>query len=54
MKPVQSLLDEIETTRLPQRRETMLQGQRIPLLHKTAHPYFPAALVQYLKGGRKE
>ncbi|EAU43752.1 HPr kinase/phosphorylase [Salipiger bermudensis] len=47
-------LDEVETARLPQRRETMLQGQRIPLLHKTAHPYFPAALVQYLKGGRKE
>ncbi|WP_335946679.1 HPr kinase/phosphatase C-terminal domain-containing protein [Salipiger bermudensis] len=47
-------LDKVETARLPQRRETMLQGQRIPLLHKTAHPYFPAALVQYLKGGRKE
>ena len=47
-------LDTLETARLPQRRETMLHGQRIPLLHKTAHPYFPAALVQYLKGGRKE
>ena len=47
-------LDTLETARLPQRRETMLHGQRIPLLHKTAHPYFPAALVQYLKGGRRE
>ncbi|MCR8547977.1 HPr kinase/phosphatase C-terminal domain-containing protein [Salipiger sp. P9] len=46
-------LDHAETERLPQRREIMLQGQRIPLLHKAAHPYFPAALVQYLKGGRR-
>ncbi|APZ53380.1 HPr kinase/phosphorylase [Salipiger abyssi] len=47
-------LDRPETERLPQRREIMLQGQRIPLLHKAAHPYFPAALVQYLKEGRRE
>ncbi len=47
-------LDREEEARLPQRRETMLQGQRIPLLHKTAHPYFPAALMQYLRGDRRE
>ena len=47
-------LDPLETERLPHRRETMLQGRRIPLLHNTAHPYFPAALVQYLRGERKE
>ncbi|WP_417743123.1 HPr kinase/phosphorylase [Salipiger sp.] len=47
-------LDEDETARLPQHRETVLLGQKIPLLHKSAHPYFPAALVQYLKGGRRE
>lgn len=46
-------LDRPETERLPQCREIMLQGQRIPLLHKAAHPYFPAALVQYLKEGRR-
>lgn len=47
-------LDHLETARMPQRRETMLHGQRIPLLHKTAHPYFAAALTQYLKGGRHD
>ncbi|WP_417723549.1 HPr kinase/phosphorylase [Salipiger sp.] len=47
-------LDHRETTRLPQRREITLHGQKIPLLHNSAHPYFAAALVQYLKGGRKE
>ncbi|EPX82240.1 HPr kinase/phosphorylase [Salipiger mucosus] len=47
-------LDREEEARLPQRREIMLQGHRIPLLHKSAHPYFAASLVQYLKGGRRE
>ena len=47
-------LDEPETDRLPQCREIMLHGQRIPLLHNSVHTSFPAALVQYLTGGRRD
>ncbi|NDV98423.1 HPr kinase/phosphorylase [Salipiger sp. PrR002] len=47
-------LDTPETERLPQRREIMLQGRNLPLLHNAAHPYFPAALVQYLKGAARD
>ena len=47
-------LDQTEAARLPQRRETMLHGRNIPLLHKAAHPYFPAAILQYVKGGRRD
>jgi HPr kinase/phosphorylase len=47
-------LDHIETQRLPPFRETEVLGQKIPLLHFFDDPYFPAGLVQYLKGGRRE
>jgi len=47
-------LDQTEAARLPQRRETMLHGRNIPLLHKAAHPYFPAAILQSVKGGRRD
>ncbi|WP_226624274.1 HPr kinase/phosphorylase [Alloyangia pacifica] len=47
-------LDTPETDRLPQPREIMLQSRNLPLLHNAAHPYFPAALVQYLKGARRD
>ncbi|MCA0995148.1 HPr kinase/phosphorylase [Alloyangia pacifica] len=47
-------LDTPETERLPQRRKIMLQGRNLPLLHNAAHPYFPAVLVQYLKGAARD
>lgn len=47
-------LDAPETDRLPPRRETTLLGQKVPLLHFFDSPYFPAALMQYLKGGRRD
>lgn len=47
-------LDTPETERLPPLREIMLQTRNLPLLHNAAHPYFPAALVQYLKGATRD
>ncbi|MFW2544370.1 HPr kinase/phosphorylase [Primorskyibacter sp. 2E107] len=47
-------LDEMETHRLPPVRESMLMNVSVPLLHNSASPYFAAAVMQYLKGGRKE
>ncbi|MBE9636174.1 HPr kinase/phosphorylase [Salipiger mangrovisoli] len=47
-------LDTPETERLPPRRQIMLHSQNLPLLHNVAHPYFPAALVQYLKGATRD
>lgn len=47
-------LDLAETQRFPPRRDTELLGQKVPLLYKFASPYFPAALVQYLRGERRD
>ncbi len=47
-------LDRQETERLPPQRETTLLGQRIPLLHAVRSAHFPAAILQYLKGGRSD
>ena len=47
-------LDLSESERLPPIRKRNLLGIDFPLLHKCAGPYFPAALVQYLKAGRRE
>lgn len=43
-------LDEVETDRLPPERQTQLLGLTLPLLRKVENPYFPAAVMQYLKG----
>ena len=43
-------LDQTETERLPPERTTLLLDRELPLLHNSAHAYFPAALVQYLTG----
>ena len=43
-----------ETERLPPRRETVFLGQTVPLLHRIDAPYFPAAILQYLRWGRAE
>lgn len=46
-------LDQIETDRLPQRREIVLLDRAVPLLHKVDNVYFPASLVQYLRADRR-
>jgi len=47
-------LDHTETARLPPRRSLRLLGHELPLLHKVAAAHFPAAILQYLAGGRVE
>lgn len=41
-------LDQIELGRMPERRQTQLLGQSVPLLFKLDAPHFAAALMQYL------
>lgn len=45
-------LDHVERERLPPRREARFIDRSVPLLHRVDHPYFPAAILQYLKSGR--
>lgn len=45
-------LDKIEHQRLPLERKQRLLGYDIPLYHRSEGPYFAAALIQLLKGGR--
>lgn len=47
-------LDQVETERLPHRRTATLAGIALPCLHKVEAAYFPAAILQYLKGSRVE
>lgn len=47
-------LDQVETARLPERRETEVLGLRFPLLRHPGTGHFAAALIQYLKGGRQD
>ncbi len=42
-----------ETERLPPRRHYGLFDQQRPLLYRVAAAHFPAAILQYLKAGRK-
>jgi len=46
-------LEQTEPERMPPRRETILLGQSVTLLFKVESPHFQAALVQYLKEGRR-
>ncbi|KCV82165.1 HPr serine kinase-like protein [Actibacterium atlanticum] len=52
--PVRLVIDmaQQEIDRLPQDRHTILLGQKITLLHKVTYDHFPAAILQYIKGGR--
>ncbi|MEL7211572.1 MAG: HPr kinase/phosphatase C-terminal domain-containing protein [Pseudomonadota bacterium] len=54
--PVTAIVDlaMVERDRLPPFRETVLLGQPLPLLHKAGNTAFPAALMQYLKAGRRD
>lgn len=46
-------LDTPETERLPAMRSITLLGHALPLVHKPATGHFPAAVLQYLKAGRR-
>lgn len=45
-------LDTSETDRLPPDRKMGLLDVELPVLHMVDSPAFPAAILQYLKGGR--
>ncbi|MCA0273456.1 MAG: serine kinase [Proteobacteria bacterium] len=45
-------MNETEGERLPPMRTYTLLGAELPLLHRVESPHFPAAILQYLKGGR--
>ena len=45
-------LGATETERLPPLRHMIVLGHSIVLLHTPEHRHFPAAILQYLKGGR--
>ncbi|WP_425466087.1 HPr kinase/phosphorylase [Ostreiculturibacter nitratireducens] len=52
--PVRFVVDlsQTETERLPPPRQTNVLGREMPLIHRVESAYFPAAILQYLKGGR--
>lgn len=45
-------LEHVEKNRLPPERSCTILGVRLPLLLKVEEAYFPAAILQFLKGGR--
>jgi len=45
-------LSKVERERLPQARTYNLLGHLLPVLHKVEAAHFPAAILQYMKGGR--
>ncbi|MGJ8547088.1 MAG: HPr kinase/phosphorylase [Sulfitobacter sp.] len=47
-------MDQIETQRLPPYRRETLLDVTLPCLHKLDHAQFPAALMAFLAGERKE
>ncbi len=47
-------LEKTETERFPPRRSTVLLDVSLPLVHKSAHSPFSAAILQYLKFSGKE
>lgn len=47
-------LDCSETSRLPLLHERQICGVNLPCLHKIEGPHFPAAVLQYLKAGRRD
>lgn len=47
-------LDQLEHDRLPVIRDRVIVGVALPCLHKVDSAGFPAAVLQYLKGGRRD
>jgi HPr kinase/phosphorylase len=45
-------LAQVETDRLPPERRITIQGCTVPLVHRVESAHFPAAILQYLRGGR--
>jgi HPr kinase/phosphorylase len=45
-------LGQVETERLPPERQATWLGVQVPLVHNSAFPHFPAAILHYLKYGR--
>jgi len=45
-------MEPVEKDRLPPLRYCSILGVRLPLIYKIEAPYFPAAILQYLKAGR--
>ena len=45
-------LDQVETHRLPPKREKVCLGVSRPILHNMQAQHFAAAILQYLKAGR--
>ena len=45
-------MDQSETERLPPLRHATWLGIDVPLVHNSASPHFPAAILHYLKHGR--
>ena len=43
-----------ETERLPPHRNVIYLGRTVDLVHAQQTPHFPAALLQYLREGRRE
>ncbi|MDX1780721.1 MAG: serine kinase [Thalassovita sp.] len=47
-------LDRDEAERLPQKKSTTVLGLSRPLLHNARAQHFPAAILHYLKAGRRD
>jgi HPr kinase/phosphorylase len=47
-------MEQCELERLPTLRHREICGISVACLHKVEAPYFPAAVLQYLKGSRRE
>ena len=45
-------MEQTETARLPVPMTIQICGVELPLLHVSVQTHFPAAILQYLKGGR--
>lgn len=46
-------LDQTEQQRLPEMHFIHLDGLKLTCFHKVDSPYFPAAILQYLRSGRR-
>ncbi len=46
-------LGQQETERLPPQRRNILLGVSLPVLHNTGTAAYPAAILQYIRGGRR-
>lgn len=53
--PVELVIDmeARETERLPPRRSLSIHGVEITMMYAVPEPYFPAAIAQYMRAGRK-